>query len=165
MALTFDGALWEPFSDAQFSRGLRAFVTAELAPVAEEIDTRDVYPAQGVRALARAGYSCIGLPRRFGGGGRSFRHTLDVFEDASYHSAAVGISLITIFQAQMMILLYGEPAVQERYLRALSEGLISSYALTEANHGSDIRTLDTRARRDGDCGNAARATEPVDRVA
>jgi len=39
--------------------------------------------------------------------------------------------------------------LKRRYLPKFSQGLISSYALTEANHGSDIRTLDTKARIDG----------------
>ncbi|MGE0804422.1 MAG: acyl-CoA dehydrogenase family protein [Burkholderiaceae bacterium] len=150
MTLAADGALWQPYSDPGFCAGLRAFAAARIGPAAEDIDARDIYPVEPIRALANAGYTGIALPRESGGGGRGFRHLLDVFEEASYHSAAVGISLITIFQAQMMLRLYAVPRVRDRYLRALAGGLISSYALTEANHGSDIRTLDTQARPDGD---------------
>lgn len=42
---------------------------------------------------------------------------------------------------------FASDALQRRYLPAFGEGLITSYALTEANHGSDIRQLDTKARK------------------
>jgi alkylation response protein AidB-like acyl-CoA dehydrogenase len=147
MALTSDGTRWDPYVDTGFSDRLREFAAATLKPVADEIDARDIYPVDAIRALARAGYSCVSLPERFGGGGKSYRFMLGVFEDVSYHSAAAGISLITIFQAQMMILLYGKPSAQSAFLPRFGQGLLSSYALTETNHGSDIRTLDTRAER------------------
>ncbi len=65
-------------------------------------------------------------------------------------SAAVGVSLITIFQAQTMLRRFGAESLKKRYLPQFTDGLLSSYALTEANHGSDIRKLDTGARREGD---------------
>ena len=73
-----------------------------------------------------------------------------MFEEVSYASAAVGISLITILQAQNILTLFGSPQLQQEFLPLFSKGLLSSYALTEANHGSDIRSLDTKAIRRGD---------------
>jgi len=150
MALAGTSSLWEPCVESGFVRDLRAFCAAQLAPVADDIDARDYYPVAPIRALAAAGYASVFLPQRYGGGGRGFRHALAVFEEVSYYSAAVGISLITIFQAQMMLQLYGAESVRARYLPQFPGGLITSYALTEANHGSDIRSLDTKAVRDGD---------------
>lgn len=142
-------AWWMPMVDTNLLGSLRALVAAEIAPAAEDIDRRDIYPAEQVRALARGGFNSLSLPETFGGGGRGFAETMAVFEEASYASAAVGISLITIFQAQTILRLYGTPSLQQAYLPRFREGLLTSYALTEANHGSDIRQLDTKARRDG----------------
>ena len=58
--------------------------------------------------------------------------------------------LITIFQAQTMLTNFGSDSLKQRYLPQFAEGLIASYALTEASHGSDIRQLDTKAQRAGD---------------
>jgi alkylation response protein AidB-like acyl-CoA dehydrogenase len=57
--------------------------------------------------------------------------------------------MITIMQAQTMIRLFGTDSLRDRYLPRMREGLLCSYALTEAGHGSDIRSLDTKAVRDG----------------
>jgi alkylation response protein AidB-like acyl-CoA dehydrogenase len=139
--------LWSDLVEPEFLQTLRSFVAREIAPFAQEIDRVDMYPVEPIRALARAGYSTIFMPREHGGGGRGYRHALAVFEEVSYASAAVGISLITILQAQTILRLFGNASLKQRWLPAFGRGLISSYALTEANHGSDIRSLDTKAKR------------------
>lgn len=138
---------WSDLVDPGFVTGLRSFVANAIAPDADRIDREDVYPVEAIRSLARAGYSTVFMPPELGGAGRGYRYALAVFEEVSYASAAVGISLITILQAQTILRLFGSPTLQDKYLPAFRDGLISSYALTEANHGSDIRTLDTKARR------------------
>jgi alkylation response protein AidB-like acyl-CoA dehydrogenase len=138
------GKLWEDLVESDFVDSLRGLVKERIEPNADAIDTKDVYPVDEIRALAKAGYNSIFLPPEYGGRS-SYRHALAVFEEASYASAAVGISLITILQAQTILNLFGSESLKRRYLPQFAQGLISSYALTEANHGSDIRTLDTKA--------------------
>lgn len=141
------GPAWADLMDSSFLDPLRDLVRREIEPIAQETDERDVYPASAIRALAAAGYSNVFMPAQYGGGARDFRHALAVFEEVSYGSAAVGISLITILQCQVILNLFGNEALKDRYLPQFGRGLISSYALTEANHGSDIRSLDTKAVR------------------
>jgi alkylation response protein AidB-like acyl-CoA dehydrogenase len=143
------GPLWADMVAPAFLAPLREFVAREVDPIAVETDEKDVYPVTAVRALAAAGYSTIFMPSDRGGGGRDFRHALAVFEEVSYSSAGVAINLITILQAQIILHLFATESLRDRYLPRFGTGLISSYALTEANHGSDIRSLDTKARRDG----------------
>lgn len=144
-----NGKLWEDHVEPEFVDSLRTLVREKIEPGAAGIDANDIYPVDEIRALAKAGYNSIFLPERFGGR-NSYRHALAVFEEVSYASAAVGISLITILQAQTIVNLFGNGSLKERYLPQFAGGLISSYALTEANHGSDIRSLDTKARLNGD---------------
>ncbi|CAG9164479.1 acyl-CoA dehydrogenase family protein [Cupriavidus pampae] len=141
--------LWQDMVETTFIDELRTLVRAHIEPNAAAIDANDVYPVDEIRRLARAGYNHIFLPKAYGGRG-SYRHALAVFEEASYASAAVGISLITILQAQTILYLFGSDSLKRRYLPKFADGLISAYALTEANHGSDIRSLDTKAKRVGD---------------
>ena len=149
-ALVDSAALWTPYVDAAFVAPLRAYVRERIEPEAERIDREDVYPTAIMKALARDGYSTVVLPPEFGGQGRGYTFAASLCEEVSVASAAVGVSLITVFQCQTMLRLYGLDSLKARYLPAFADGLISSYALTEANHGSDIRRLDTKARRDGD---------------
>jgi alkylation response protein AidB-like acyl-CoA dehydrogenase len=144
------GDRWDSRVSQEFITRLRDFVSEEIAPIADMVDREDIYPTQAIRSLAKQGYSAIFMPSEHGGGGLDYRHALVVFEEVSYASAAVGVSLITILQAQTILRLFAQPTLKERYLPALADGLIASYALTEVNHGSDIRTLDTKATfRDG----------------
>lgn len=146
----FAEALWDARVEPDFVAQARAYVLREIEPHADGIDREDVYPTAIMRGLAQAGYATLTLEPAYGGGGLSYAHAVCAFEEISVSSAAVGVSLITIFQAQTMIRLFGAGSLKARWLPAFGEGLLTSYALTEANHGSDIRRLDTKARRDGE---------------
>jgi alkylation response protein AidB-like acyl-CoA dehydrogenase len=140
-----NASLWRHHVDAQFADEIRSFAAKEIAPLADDIDRLDVYPVGIMKALAASGYTTVTLDPRYGGGGKSYSHAVAAFEEISVASAAVGISLITIFQAQTMLQLFGSESLKDRYLPLFRQGLLTSYSLTEANHGSDIRHLDTKA--------------------
>jgi alkylation response protein AidB-like acyl-CoA dehydrogenase len=142
--------LWADHVEEGFLTGLREAVARHVAPQADHIDHEDVYPRQAIKALARLGYASLTLPSIYGGEDASFARCAAVFEEASYASAAVGISLITILQAQTILCMFGSESLKAVVLPEFRQGLITSYALTEANHGSDIRSLDTKATLRGD---------------
>lgn len=142
--------LWPAYVDAGYVEKLRGYVAANITPEGEHIDRKDIYPTGIMKALATSGYSTVVLEPEFGGEGRTYPHAVALCEEVAVGSAAVGVSLITIFQAQTMLRRFGTESLKQRYLPQFAKGLLSSYALTEANHGSDIRKLDTRARREGD---------------
>ena len=142
--------LWPPLADPAFVEPLRDFVREHVTPAGDAIDRDDVYPRDIVKALARQGFSSTTLPKKYGGGERDFSCAVALFEEVAVGSAAVGVSLLTNFQAQTIIRLFASESLKERYLTAFCNGLLSSYALTELAHGSDIRSLDTKARREGD---------------
>lgn len=142
--------LWPPMADTAYTLALREFVEQHVTPAADDIDRRDVYPVELAKELARQGFSAITLPAEYGGGAREFSYAVALFEEVSVGSAALGVSLLTIFQAQTIIRLFGSESLKQRYLPQFAQGLLASYALTEAAHGSDIRTLDTKAVLEGD---------------
>ncbi|MBI5132950.1 MAG: acyl-CoA dehydrogenase family protein [Rhodopseudomonas palustris] len=144
------GSLWRPMVDADFVGGIRDFVAQRIVPAAHEIDAKDIYPVEIVRELAALGCNAMSLPVQYGGRELGYAHSVAACEEIGYGSAAVAICLITIFQAQTMLKTFGSDSLRRRYLPGFAKGLIASYALTEASHGSDIRKLDTKARRDGD---------------
>jgi alkylation response protein AidB-like acyl-CoA dehydrogenase len=143
-------AMWQPMVEASFVEEVRRFTRERIGPQAHEIDAKDLYPAEIVRDLAKLGCNTISLPEKFGGRGLGYAHSVAACEEIGYGSAAVAICLITIFQAQTMLNTFGSESLKQRYLPRFAEGLIASYALTEASHGSDIRQLDTKARKDGE---------------
>lgn len=142
--------LWPAYADKQYVESLQAFVREAIDPHADMLDRDDIYPVEIVKELARRGLSSVTLPQQYGGGGKDFSYAVALLEEVAYSSPSVAICLITIFQASTIIRLFGQESLKDRWLPRFPRGLLSSYALTEANHGSDIRTLDTKAVRDGD---------------
>ena len=143
-------SLWPAYADKAYVESVQAFVRETIDPQADMLDRDDIYPVEIVKELARRGLSSVTLPQEYGGGGKDFTYAVALLEEVAYSSPSVAICLITIFQASTIIRLYGQESLKDRWLPQFPRGLLSSYALTEANHGSDIRTLDTKAVRDGD---------------
>ena len=142
--------LWGPRVDPAFVAAVEATVAAAVAPDAERIDREDVYPLAAIRALAQAGLTAATFPVEHGGGGRPLGDLVAVFEAVATASAATATSLVTIFQAGETIHLFGGEPLRQRYLPRIAGGLVCSFAMTEARGGSDVRQLDTRARRGAD---------------
>lgn len=141
---------WEPMANATLVQELRQFVKDRVIPVADELDEKDLYATDLVRQISDWGWTATTLPKEFGGSDQSYVSALAVCEEIGYGSAGVAISLITIFQAQTMLKIFGSDKVKAEFLPRFAEGMVTSYALTEASHGSDIRSLDTKAVSSGD---------------
>jgi alkylation response protein AidB-like acyl-CoA dehydrogenase len=141
--------IWKPMVDPAFVARAREHTLEHVMPHADAIDQDDVYPLEIIRGLASAGLTKTILPTEYGGAG-NFELTAALFEEISYASCAAAVSLISIFQAMTMMRLFGTRALQDTYMPRIADGMACAYSLTEANHGSDIRSLDTKAVRDGD---------------
>src|SRR5690625_5250031 len=142
--------LWSDRVNSEFLDKLCATVEVDVLPFAEHIDREDIYPTESIKRLAAKGYTSLTLPEKWGGQEAGYAECAALFEEVSYASAAVGISLITIFQAQTLISRFGAQSLQTSVLPEFKEGLLTSYALTEASHGSDIRSLSTKATKCSD---------------
>lgn len=140
---------WKPLVDPDFIARLQSFSLKHVAPVAAQIDRDDVYPIEIVRELARTGFTKSILAKEYGGSG-DFRTIVALFEELGYYSVSVAVSLISIFQAQTMLRLFGSKELNDTYIPELAGGMAAAYSLTEERHGSDIRSLDTKAERDAD---------------
>jgi alkylation response protein AidB-like acyl-CoA dehydrogenase len=129
---------------------VKEYTKKHISPTADERDRLDVYPLGIIKDMGKLGYTTLTLPKQYGGEGRSKIDLCILMEEVAYGCAATAISLITIFQAQTMLLMFGNEKVKNEYLPMFREGLISSYSLTEAARGSDIRSVDTKAVKKGD---------------
>ena len=140
---------WKPLTDPDYVHHVRQHVQAHVAPIAAEIDREDKFPLQMVRDFAKAGLTRSILAAEYGGHG-DYRKTIALFEELGYASCAAAVSVITVLQAQTMINKFGSQQLKDQFIPQLATGMTASYSLTEASHGSDIRSLDTKAVRDGD---------------
>lgn len=138
---------WRHLADPEIGESARTFAREAVRPVADSLEMEDVYPLDLVSQTAVRGWNSMTLPEKYGGQGQSMENALAVYEELGAGSASLAVSLITILQSQKIIELYGNESLKERILPRYARGLRASYALTEGGHGSDIRTLDTKAFR------------------
>jgi alkylation response protein AidB-like acyl-CoA dehydrogenase len=100
------------------------------------------------RALAKAGYLGLTLPRRYGGGGRGPLARFVVIEELLCAGAPVAAHWIADRQSAPLILNYGTDAQRERYLPLICAAeAFFCIGMSEPGSGSDLASVRTRAER------------------
>ena len=131
---------------------VRNFAEKEIAPMAEEIDETDQFPAQIFKRMGELGLFGIPFAESYGGGGGDYLSLLITLEEIARASGSVAI----ILDAQTSlccepIYLFGTEEQKKKYLPKLVSGeKIGAFGLTEPNAGSDSGATRTRAILDGD---------------
>jgi acyl-CoA dehydrogenase len=115
-----------------------------------DLEDREAYPTEFVRALTEAGYLAALIPEAYGGAGLPLRAAGVVLEEI--HAAGCNAGAC---HAQMYImgtlLRHGSAAQKARYLPQIAEGSLrlQAFGVTEPTTGTDTTKLKTRAVRDG----------------
>ncbi len=125
---------------------VRELCEHELAPYAAHAEETETFPREAFRTLGKAGL--LGLPydERYGGGGQPYEVYLQMLEEvaAAWMSVGVGMSVHTM--TSYALATYGDEAQRERLLPELVGGeLLGAYCLSEAQAGSDISAMTTKA--------------------
>ena len=131
---------------------MRKFADAEVLPYAHEWHLRDEYiPLPVVNQMAGLGVFGLTIPEEFGGLGLGKESMCVVSEELSRGYIGVG-SLSTRSEiAAELILGGGTKDQKDRWLPKIASGeVLPTAVFTEPNTGSDLASLKTRARRDGD---------------
>jgi glutaryl-CoA dehydrogenase (non-decarboxylating) len=126
------------------------FAEKEIAPSAAQDDREHRFRKDLVGKMGELGfYGCL-IPEEFGGNGLGFlAHTLISEEIARVHSA---IRVYLNMQAGPAVTLFefGNEEQKKKYLPGLLSGQsIGLFAITEPDAGSDVASMKTSAKRDG----------------
>jgi hypothetical protein len=137
--------------DADVIKSLDAVIDRTIRPRASTVDEDGAFPAEAIADLAHEGLGIMLMPIALGGAGTT---TSTYAEGLARISAECG-STSTVYMTQMHcahpVHLQGSPEQIEKWVPRLCEGTaIGSIALTEPSAGSDVATMRTFARRDGD---------------
>jgi short-chain 2-methylacyl-CoA dehydrogenase len=126
---------------------VRDFATAEIAPVAEDLDREKRFPYEIVAKLGELGLMGIPFPEEYGGaGGDSLAYTLAV-EELTRVDSSVAITMCAHTSlGTQPIYLFGSEEQKRRYLPDLCAGRkLGAFGLTEPEAGSDAGATKTRA--------------------
>jgi acyl-CoA dehydrogenase len=136
----------------QVRNAVRRLVRESVVPREEQIDDEDRIPDELRTQAAEMGLFGYALPEEHGGLGVTMSEDVQLAFEFGYTTPAFRSLFGTNNGiAGQVIARFGSDAQQRRYLPGMAEGrLIGSFALTEAEAGSDPAGLRTTARRDGD---------------
>jgi alkylation response protein AidB-like acyl-CoA dehydrogenase len=116
-----------------------------------ELDDREAYPTDFVKAMTQAGYLAALIPEEYGGAGLPLRAAGVVLEEIH---ASGGNAAATHAQMYTMgsVLRHGSPEQKRKYLPKIASGelRLQAFGVTEPTSGTDTTKLKTRAVRDGD---------------
>jgi acyl-CoA dehydrogenase len=140
--------------DAEFADVLdavRRFVRTKVVPREDEIEETDAIPADLRRAAAEMGLFGYTLPEEYGGLGANLSQDVQLAFEFGYATPAFRSMFGTNNGIAGQVLVNsGTDEQKQRWLPKLAGGAIASFALTEAEAGSDPSGLTTKATRDGD---------------
>jgi butyryl-CoA dehydrogenase len=131
----------------------RQFAAGEIAPYVLAREHDEQFSIDVLRQMARAGLLGGPIPEEYGGGGVDHLSYGLICEEIGKASPSVFTAALTvqISLVSQTILRWGSEEQKRDLLPRLCSGeLISAYALTEPEAGSDPASMQTSARADGD---------------
>jgi short/branched chain acyl-CoA dehydrogenase len=131
-------------------RTVRDFATAEVAPVAEELDRTKSFPYEIVRKLGDLGLMGIPFPEEYGGAGADTLAYALVVEELTRVDSSVAITLCAHTSlGTQPIYLFGSEEQKQEWMPGLTAGkILGAFGLTEPEAGSDAGNVRTRAKLD-----------------
>ncbi len=130
---------------------MRDFAQRELWPNAAAWDKNHHFPKDVHQGLAALGAYGICVPEDLGGAGMDYLSLAVVLEEiAAGDGGTSTVISVTNCPVNAILLRYGSPAQQKRWLVPLAQGrMLGAFCLTEPHVGSDASALRTTAHKQG----------------
>ena len=133
---------------------IRRFIAAEIDPFIDEWEANEIFPAHELfKKMGRLGFLGITKPEAYGGMGLDFSYALAAAEAiGSARAQGVGMGIgVQSNMATPALAAFGSDALRREFLApAIAGDMVASIGVSEQGAGSDVSSLKTRARRDGD---------------
>ncbi|MEU7768700.1 acyl-CoA dehydrogenase family protein [Nocardia sp. NPDC049190] len=131
---------------------VREIAQAEFAPRSLEWETTGAFPEPNIKLLAEAGVLGAAVPVEYGGQGGSWLDSAVILEEVAKTCYVTAMATLGELGVQpRAIAAYGSDELKADLLPRIAKGqAICSICITEPDTGSDISSVATTARRDGD---------------
>ncbi len=133
-----------------FRETVRRFMKEEVAPNADKWDEDKIVPKELWPKAGELGMLCPTVPEEYGGLGLDFGYNSIVNEEAAYYGGSpLGFSLQSDIVVNYLVQ-YGSEEQKQKWLPRLVSGeTITAIAMTEPGIGSDLQSMQTTAKKDG----------------
>ncbi|MEM5401066.1 MULTISPECIES: acyl-CoA dehydrogenase family protein [Paraburkholderia] len=134
-----------------FQDSIRKFIERELVPHEERWWKQQHVDREVWRKAGEFGMLCASIPEEYGGGGGTFAHeAIIALEQSRAMVSSLGTNVHSGIVAHY-ILRYGTEEQKHRWLPKMASGeRVAAIAMSEPGAGSDLKSIKTRAVRDGD---------------
>jgi acyl-CoA dehydrogenase len=127
------------------------FAQNEIAPIAHKLDEEQRHSPEIIEGYFQIGLLHYAVPEEYGGAGLGSLEGCLFGEELAAADAGVAASLTGNILALTPLLIAGSPELKQELLpQHVSGPNLAAFCLTEANAGSDVSSLRTSAKRDGD---------------
>ena len=130
---------------------VRAFVDREVKPTVRDVEHANTYPHDWIEQMKRIGIFGLAISERHGGSPVSMPCYVEVTQELArgWMSLAGAMGGHTV--VAKLLETFGTDEQKQAYLPLMATGeLRATMALTEPGGGSDLQSITTSARRDGD---------------
>ncbi len=136
----------------QLIETVRRFVSERLRPLEAKVAEDDAMPEDVVEEMKALGLFGLSIPEAYGGLELSMEEECLVVIELGRTSPAFRSTFGTnVGIGSQALVMFGTEAQKQKYLPGIASGdIITSFALTEPEAGSDSAAVQTRAIRDGD---------------
>ena len=137
---------------AQFTDTVARFVRERLIPAEAQVAAEDRIPADLLRGMGELGLFGMTLPEKFGGLELNASEEVRVVFELCYAAPAFrGYLGANNGLGGRAILVGGSESLKDRYLTGIASGeIVTAFALTEPETGSDAAALKTKATKQPD---------------
>ncbi len=136
----------------EIQKAAREFADKELTPeLGREYDKKEEFPHELHKKAAKLGFIGCHFEESYGGQGLGILENFLILEEFCRADSTLGTALLVSTFGSDIIVMFGNDEQKQKYLPKVASGeWIASGAITEPAHGSDITSMDTTAKLDGD---------------
>ena len=136
-----------------FRKSVRDYVATKLRPNADAWEEEGIFPRSVFQELGELGFLGIRVPESYGGSGLDFWYTTAFAEELA-RSTMAGLNMAVMVQTDMatpIIWEIGDDYHKRNFGVPAAKGeAIAALGVSEPNAGSDVASIRTSARADGD---------------
>src|ERR1700743_2268767 len=135
-------------------RSLQKFIASEIHPLVDEWEAAEKFPSHALfKKLGNLGFLGLNKPEEFGGQGLDYSYALMMAEELGAIRCG-GVPMAIGVQTDMAtpaLARFGSDEVRREFLTpSISGDMVACIGVSEPGAGSDVASIKTNARSDGD---------------